>query len=60
MVGVGAHLGTLTVLVHSRGADPLALLLLANWKTDRKHMRLGRRGRTEEGREEGGEEVQVP
>lgn len=28
--------GTLTVLVHSSRPNPLALLLLANWVTDRK------------------------
>lgn len=30
---------TLTVLVHSRGANPLTLLLLTDWATDRKLMR---------------------
>lgn len=32
-------LGTLTVLVHSRGANPLTLFLLTDWATDRKLMR---------------------
>lgn len=30
---------TLTVLVHSRGANPLTLLLLTDWAIDRKLMR---------------------
>lgn len=49
-------LGTLTVLVHSCGTNPLTLLLLTDWATDRKLMKPD----GGEGGEVGEGEAQMP